>query len=756
METARIGITYRPLRLAWAVHEGDFAGLRRAMRNSFALWGGRTFPILVIERKAEAEKIVADYCVDVICPIKSTNEATAFVAAFPHLSSPFHNDPVFDGSGGVAVLDLRNLIKYRRTRVGERNREWTYTIVEWDHDDPQADAMLSHFGQYPLPDEAGFDYLKFLRSAVNTRTQTIPSGDPWPATSDNPTISSFCALGLRAPRHLPGNFETGLFMGEASNFDDLVTHWNLRARGVDLLFVDRRAIARYRLLIPLWMQRPEGRRLVSTPEESQKIPVYSRGDRHADAALIGPHAFGMQIDLVRDPSLPLYLGETSTLGVIGDYEGTPRVSFAFTDKPFSDEIGLRSQVVVATITCPAALAVDSPHTFLPPHVPQLNRVLGRQMAWDHDRFRSEPTGVGLITHVSQTDGFLVAVPFVDLFRHLFSLAGYNAKLSSAGLIARQVIARLGGLQGARPFKIPGVRRLLKAYGPTQAFSKRTALHTIGQPDPNLPGPGFSAHIDLHIEPTKHAHRLTPDEVLGYLVQHGILRMGTQLSCPTCQMASWVPLDTYRHELTCEMCGTTHDASRRLLNSEWHLRRSGVMGTQDHAQGVVPVVLTLQQLDINLSGAFGCDAYVPSMDLVPHPGASGPACEIDFAWLQRPFQFGATRGELLLGECKDGKEIDQSTIDRLRNLADRIPEKYFDVFIILVKLTPFTSQEVAGARTLNEGRHLPRVIMLTARELEPYHLLERTKLEFRIDEHARTPLDLARVTSRIYFPSSRWT
>jgi hypothetical protein len=36
---------------------------------------------------------------------------------------------------------------------------------------------------------------------------------------------------------------------------------------------------------------------------------------------------------------------------------------------------------------------------------------------------------------------------------------------------RQLLARLGGVDGARVFKIPGVRRLLKQYGPTQAFTK---------------------------------------------------------------------------------------------------------------------------------------------------------------------------------------------------------------------------------------------------------------------------------------------
>lgn len=41
-------------------------------------------------------------------------------------------------------------------------------------------------------------------------------------------------------------------------------------------------------------------------------------------------------------------------------------------------------------------------------------------------------------------------------------------------------------------------------------------------------------------------------------------------------------------------------------------------------------------------------------------------------------------------------------------------------------------------------------MLTARELEPYHIYERTKTEFDIDGYGGTPEDLARNTDKMYF------
>ena len=50
------------------------------------------------------------------------------------------------------------------------------------------------------------------------------------------------------------------------------------------------------------------------------------------------------------------------------------------------------------------------------------------------------------------DSFLYALPVAALIERLFEMAGLRAKLSGGGLITRQLIARLGGVNGARVFK----------------------------------------------------------------------------------------------------------------------------------------------------------------------------------------------------------------------------------------------------------------------------------------------------------------
>ena len=109
--------------------------------------------------------------------------------------------------------------------------------------------------------------------------------------------------------------------------------------------------------------------------------------------------------------------------------------------------------------------------------------------------------------------------------------------------------------------------------------------------------------------------------------------------------------------------------------------------------------------------------------------------------------------IILGECKDQGPIKpeefKRDIDNLRKVAETLPRKRFKTFILLAKLNPFTPEEIEMAKTLNTEHQL-RTILLTARELEPYHIYGRTKAEFDINSYSSTPEDLAFTTAKMYF------
>ncbi len=145
-----------------------------------------------------------------------------------------------------------------------------------------------------------------------------------------------------------------------------------------------------------------------------------------------------------------------------------------------------------------AVGDDDQHTFHPPYVPEWNEFFARQMYFQYNRLRSEPDRVGLVIDATDHDAFLYGLPNAALVEKLFEAAQLTAKLSGGGLITRQLIARLGGLNGARVFKIPGVRRLLKKHGPRDTFTRNVALQFIGGKDPDNPQARFADHKHLYI------------------------------------------------------------------------------------------------------------------------------------------------------------------------------------------------------------------------------------------------------------------
>jgi hypothetical protein len=447
----------------------------------------------------------------------------------------------------------------------------------------------------------------------------------------------------------------------------------------------------------------------------------------------------------------MHFDQVSTLGVIGRESGKPRVSFPLNDKPFCGDSWFHLQHLVASVSFISGLYGDEQHTLNPPFIPELNEFYARTMHFLYNKVRIESGRIGLVIDATDTDTFLYALPVADLVERVFGMAGFRTKPSQAGLIVRQLIRQLDGLQGARVFKIPGVRRLLKTHGPTVAFTKRSALQLIASPDPTNPDARFSDHQHLYIEPRPHDSTLQPDAVFAYLVEKGLFRIGMELTCPTCRMASWTALDALKQRVVCDMCGHEHDATRQLVHGQWHYRRSGLLGAEKNAQGAVPVALALQQLEANLHSALHAGMYSPSLELEPKDGKDLPTCEADFLWLiPRPYP---RKTAVILGECKDQGPIKlkefENDIYNLRRVADALPRKHFETFILLAKLSPFTPEEIACAKMLNDKYRL-RVILLTARELEPYHIYERIKSEFDIQGYGGTPEDLALTTAQMYF------
>ncbi|VAW55618.1 hypothetical protein MNBD_GAMMA07-1890 [hydrothermal vent metagenome] len=765
MDTVRVDICYRPLRIAWAIKSDDFDAFRKAVKYSHALWGGRFNPIIFVDQKEEETSQLIDlFRVDVIIPIGESEEVKEFPDKYPYLINYNHHGSIFLKGDehchpSSNVLDVHNALVYLRDKPEWKEiKEIDFYHYTWGDNDPLTDVFLSQFGVYPDKDEVGTDYLGIFQDATECTEITLDITKTIPIeTIDHPSISYLSRYNIKQHYNIrSGGWKApGFYVGSVGCLEDLVCHWNLRACDISLWFVDPQYIERYVGIIPAWEKAMRDNVSNFRNKFDRDIAVWSRSDDFEEVTKSFDEMSLMRCHVSdglwngRNVIAPMmYFGEATALGVKGGESNKPKVSFALTDKPFCSERWFYQQHLVASVSFIGGLYGDEQHTFEAPYVPELNKFYARTMHVEYDKLRVESERIGIIVDAVDHDSYLYALPVADLMERIFELAGYETVLSNAGLISKQLISKLGGIQGGRVFKIPGVRQLLKTHGFSSSVTKNTALQTIGAKSLIFPDSKFSDHNRLYIEPREYGTALTPVDVFGYLVEKGLFRIGSDQVCSSCKIKSWIPLESLKHKVTCDLCGHENDVTRNLTDvNEWHYRRSGILGVEKNAQGAIPVLLTLQQLDANLDSGFNKNLYSLSLDLTPKEGFSGNKCETDFVWIiPKPYP---RKTVVILSECKDQGPITAEDISNLKAIADALPRKRFKTFILLSQITSFTDDEIELAKNINDD-YKRRVIMLSGKELEPYLIGERDEKDSGKKLVWFSPEDMAESTARLYF------
>jgi hypothetical protein len=119
------------------------------------------------------------------------------------------------------------------------------------------------------------------------------------------------------------------------------------------------------------------------------------------------------------------------------------------------------------------------------------------------------------------------------------------------------------------------------------------------------------------------------------------------------------------------------------------------------------------------------------------------CEADFIVMTK-----ATRGQsqIILAECKNNKPIEEQDLINLAKVAEIFPEDKFETYILLAKFNDFTNDELKLINKF-QGKYRNRIIIWSARELEPYHVYEGVK-DFQ--HYGNQLKDLAQATKLTYF------
>lgn len=582
------------------MRDDNFDDIRKVIRWTHCLWGGRYNPIIPVgERLATA--LVQLYKVDALFPAVDETSITTFIQKFPWLRWPSLHKSLFildmDGNGVCNFVDIYHPVQ--RIAEEQKSREQAFassmTLFAWNETDPLRDVFAAQFGEYPNDDEFHVDYASWVLKTLKGTKVDISESEPVVADAYE-ALTPSALSGIDLLRGGDPNWAyPGIYVGDATDFADIVNFWNLRAATVEIIFLDPKYEVRLAPLKEHFLKLLSDN--ISKRKNRVKIGIWSKERKVIDLKLKVPATFagvgpGLWNGLnLRPPSM--YTNEVSVMGSLSDFNGTPSISFELRQKPFYDEFEVSSQLFVASVR-PLVVGKRSETTFDYPFLPELNDLYRREVGLVHE-VRSEPNGLGLILDIMTDQVTIRAISTRQLMSKIFEVCGIKANPSEAGRIASRLIHQVGGLQGGRVFKILGVRVLIEKYKPSEWFTRSGAIQIIGQNDPATGRPNFEAYENLYIE-SRDRGKLTPQQVFDFLLKHNVFRVGYCFVCPNCELKFWSHLDDIEAEISCEYCGQRFNVATQLHEGQWAYRRSGLFGRDDHQQGAIPVSLTAGAVD----------------------------------------------------------------------------------------------------------------------------------------------------------------
>jgi hypothetical protein len=726
MPTTNITVRHRPNRIAFLVRPGELSDLELAAGICTLLWGGIRNPIIPVAAKddANADALLANFQADVLFSVAESDAIKSFVERYPYLMNPrlsarelFHPD-WHTKKNKVAYLDVLNAIdKYwdQEFKHAPKEVESSCQLVTWNDSDPFKEVFTLSFGAYPtnlnLKDDFREGFLKGLRA----KEITIAAG----GSEDAGLVHGITPMQLTGIdlQGFQGSFRTwagGVYFGDAKSFADLVTFWNLRAAGTAMEFAHLPDLSRFedfiRAHLKVLDEQPNRH-----PNIESHIAVCYR-DRQDDvlAAL-------QKFPTTKRPLLckcdDSYCGHFTAepvmfafdwdfgLGLVEREAGRYTVTVTLPDKKFLTDSGrsIDDQSLAVSIEPHGDFGFPN-HTLSPPYRRELSEFYSRKISFDPWQVRSEPEGIGVFITAGEKTLSLHPVANTAVIEALLGQAGLKAEPSPGGRLADRLLEKLDGLEGARVFKIRGVRQLVGGLTSQDAVGRGEATNAIwnnGQ---------FKEHERLYIEP-RNTEKLGTDDTFDFLLKNEFFRAGLELKCDHCGLVSWLSLRQIDDGWTCEYCGHRNMTSLHIRDrGDWRFRKSGLLAKDNNQEGAIPVLLSL----LVLHRLLHRDGFLRMTSANMIEGV--PPCEVDFMVIEHD------RGKIKwgLGEAKSaGGEIDAKDVENMKAVADKLKKIGAHTYLIFAKTAEAFTQKEIELFDATKKQGYP-VILFTNKEIEPYN------------------------------------
>jgi len=739
MATTSVSVSYRPVRIGFLIRNGSIDDFIKCCEINTLLWGGIYNPIIPVGKNDYLTKqLIHLFSVDILLSISKDSKIESVIKDYPYLKNPYHiskgifYDDWHTRKKVVGYIDVIHLIDYYWDEEFKHAKDdhSNCTYISWDVDDPLAHLFTAMFGVYPKNIGLKINYTKAFKNGLRAKEVVIK--DRLKADLSK-RINPLKLTSSRLLNYREFGREDGLYIGDPKNFMDLLSFWNLRASGMETIFLPKNELERFKEFTTTFVsfldECPS-----KHPNFEDWIGVYSlRDEKDSQRTILSnfktkkKFIFSHLTDTIWNglnikPSLPEFKSK-SMLALVEQQYGRYRVDVPLPEKPFSeDRKGSQSYVISFSLLT----EFEYPgYTLKIPNLPGLNEFCGRQVSLHPWNLRVKHKAFGLIEHLDKGSISIYPIKITDILIKLFEHAGLKANVSPAGRLANLIITSMNGIEGCRVFKIKGVRKLLKEIdcGMNWIDAEKCIWYD-----------NFRKSQGLYIESRKKKN-LTPADTLNYLIKKKVLSPNPgrmykliskirckhkEFSCVNCGYKSSIPIGNFEFLWNCGFCGLEHYLPlfirtniRNDLKS-WFIKKSGLFAKENNQEGAIPVILTLMQLNRLIE--HGDDVkWVASFELKD----GSKSCEIDFAMLNSEYRFDKQELQIAIGECKGNIEINDEDIDNLFYVKEKLEKYGLSCYLVFSKTADlFLPKEIERFKKLVfEKNTIP--ILFTNTELEPY-------------------------------------
>lgn len=718
MPTTTVSVRYRPLRIGFLVREGSLEDLVEASGLNTLLIGGMYNPILPISGNNELpESLVRLFNLDILYPVAKTPEINVFLeqhknlrTTHNHSNNFFYEEWKVKGKRPI-YLDVINAIEfYWETEFKHRSRKFKseFCLIRWAEDDPLHNLLCLNFGHYPKKYDLVEDYEEAFLNGLRARELSIEK-EGIVDVPEGKVIVPINTTALELEGY-GGTFKgNGAYFGDENNFQDLVSYWNLRAAGLLVDFIPLGSIKRLEKRTRGLFTRLD--KMPSFPAHIEDwITIYFHPDNKDKVhGLINEFPtdkekrFSTNDEVIWNglniKAAGFYFNWQQSLASVEDFHGRPTVIVDLRGKPPIIENAKEAfeQRLVASIDAYHEPSLNL-HTLKPPFIPDLNDFFADKIGVYPWSLRVEKDGIGVTINASAHSLSLYPLAHQKLIHKLFEYSGVHAEIRTPGLVADQLIHKLGGIEGGHFFKLIGVRKLIQNLKPDESVSKGEATKTIWNEG---------------IFQRNQGPYSNPERAFEELLKQDFFRAGLELVCEQCTLKNWLPLKALDDLWLCTYCGKENQTSLHLKNrGDWRFRKSGLLAKDNNQEGAIPVILTLKYFYQKLDGVLSNFIYSTALNLK----VNTQTCESDLSILH----YG--RRDLIemgIAECKSrGGNIEEQDIENLVMIREQVEHKGISCILIFSKTADeFRPDELERFKEWS-SRDIPMILLLN-NDLDPF-------------------------------------